>query len=164
MFVFRKIWRALFSWNTRFEIRPFALSPTIMQIKEPFGLITKVLIRSFWKIMHISLRKLSWRTPALREKCPYSKFFWSLFFCMRTEYGEIRSVSPYSVRMPQNTDHRNSEYGYFSRSVDHVIFQTPVSSANSRFILRHFWTYRYRFENLPISSSSYENKKSKISH
>ena len=26
-FVFRKIWRALFSWNTRFEIRPFALLP-----------------------------------------------------------------------------------------------------------------------------------------
>ena len=28
MFVFRKIWRALFSWNTRFEIWPFALLPT----------------------------------------------------------------------------------------------------------------------------------------
>ena len=28
MFVFRKIWRALFSRNTRFEIRPFALLPT----------------------------------------------------------------------------------------------------------------------------------------
>ena len=28
MFVFRKIWRALFSLNTRFEIRPFALLPT----------------------------------------------------------------------------------------------------------------------------------------
>ena len=28
MFVFRKIWHALFSWNTRFEIRPFALLPT----------------------------------------------------------------------------------------------------------------------------------------
>ena len=27
MFVFRKIWRALFSWNTRFEIRPFVLLP-----------------------------------------------------------------------------------------------------------------------------------------
>ena len=25
MFVFRKIWRALFSCNTRFETRPFAL-------------------------------------------------------------------------------------------------------------------------------------------
>ena len=28
MFVFRKIWRALFSCNTRFEIRIFALLPT----------------------------------------------------------------------------------------------------------------------------------------
>ena len=28
MFVFRKIWRALYSWNTRFEIRLFALLPT----------------------------------------------------------------------------------------------------------------------------------------
>ena len=27
MFVFGKIWRALFSWNTRFEIRPFTLLP-----------------------------------------------------------------------------------------------------------------------------------------
>ena len=29
MFVFRNIWRALFSWNTRFEICLFALLPTI---------------------------------------------------------------------------------------------------------------------------------------
>ena len=29
MFVFWKIWRALFSWDTRFEIRPFGLLPTI---------------------------------------------------------------------------------------------------------------------------------------
>ena len=29
MFVFRKIWRAFFSLNTRFEIRPFALLPTM---------------------------------------------------------------------------------------------------------------------------------------
>ena len=27
-FVFRKTWRALFSWNTRFRIRPFAILPT----------------------------------------------------------------------------------------------------------------------------------------
>ena len=31
MFVFRKIWRALFFWNPRFEIRPSALLPTIFQ-------------------------------------------------------------------------------------------------------------------------------------
>ena len=33
MFVFRKIWRALFSRNTRFEIRPFALLSTIWKTK-----------------------------------------------------------------------------------------------------------------------------------
>ena len=31
-------------------------------------------------------------------------FFWSVFSCIRTEYGEIRSISPYSVRMQENTD------------------------------------------------------------
>ena len=52
----------------------------------------------------------------LRRKCPYSEFFWSVFSRIRTEYGEIRSVSPYSVQMRENTDQKNSKYGYFSRS------------------------------------------------
>ena len=26
----------------------------------------------------------------LREKCPYSELFWSVFFHIRIEYGEIR--------------------------------------------------------------------------
>ena len=33
-------------------------------------------------------------------------FFWSVFFRIRTEYGEIRSISPYSVRMRENTDQK----------------------------------------------------------
>ena len=32
MFVFRKIWPTLFSWNTRFEIHTFALLPTIFEV------------------------------------------------------------------------------------------------------------------------------------
>ena len=48
---------------------------------------------------------------ALHEKCPYSEFFWPVFFRIWTEY------SPYSVRMRENTDQKNSEYGHFSRSV-----------------------------------------------
>ena len=54
---------------------------------------------------------------SLLEKCPYSEFSWSIFFRIRTEYGEIRSISPYLVRMRENTDRRNSEYGHFLRSV-----------------------------------------------
>ena len=33
----------------------------------------------------------------LHEKC--SEFYWSVFFSIRTEYGEILRISPYSVRM-----------------------------------------------------------------
>ena len=32
MIVFRKIWRALFFWNTRFDIHPFALLPTKLDV------------------------------------------------------------------------------------------------------------------------------------
>ena len=31
-------------------------------------------------------------------------FFWSVFYCISTEYGEIRSISRYSVRIRENTD------------------------------------------------------------
>ena len=33
-------------------------------------------------------------------------FFWSVFSRVRTEYGEILRISPYSVRMRENTDQK----------------------------------------------------------
>ena len=33
-------------------------------------------------------------------------FFWSVFSCIRTKYGKIPGISPYSVRMRENTDQR----------------------------------------------------------
>ena len=53
--------------------------------------------------------------PTLREKWAYSEFFWSLFSLIWTKYGELRSISLYSVRMRENTDQKNSEYRHFSR-------------------------------------------------
>ena len=63
MFVFRKIWRALLSWNTVFEIRPFVLLPTIYTMldslfhkRNPF--ITAVISGSiFKKILRLKLEK-----------------------------------------------------------------------------------------------------------
>ena len=55
----------------------------------------------------------------LRKKCPYSELFWSTFSRTRNEYGEIWSISPYSVQMRENSDQNNSEYGRFSRSEKH---------------------------------------------
>ena len=54
----------------------------------------------------------------LREKCPYLEFFRPAFFRIRTEYGQKRSISPYSVRILENRDQRNSEYEHFSHSVN----------------------------------------------
>ena len=54
--------------------------------------------------------------PSLRKKCPYSELFWSAFSRIRTEYGEIPRISPYSVRMRENADQNNPEYGHFLRS------------------------------------------------
>ena len=59
--------------------------------------------------------------PSLREKCPDSELFWSAFSRIWTEYGEIRSVSPYSVRMreiaDQNTPNTDTFYAVRSYGV-----------------------------------------------
>ena len=52
----------------------------------------------------------------LRKVCPYSKFLWSVFSRIRTEYGDIWSISPYSVQIGENTDQNDFEYGNFSPS------------------------------------------------
>ena len=54
---------------------------------------------------------------SLRKTCPYSELFWTAFPRIRTEYREMRSISPYSVWMRENADQNNSEYEHFSRSI-----------------------------------------------
>ena len=53
----------------------------------------------------------------LRKKCSYSELLWSTFSRIRIEYGDIRSISPYSVQMRENKGQNNSKYRHFSRSV-----------------------------------------------
>ena len=33
----------------------------------------------------------------LREMCPNTEILWSVFFRIRTDYGEIQNISPYLV-------------------------------------------------------------------
>ena len=54
---------------------------------------------------------------SLREKCLCSELFWSVFSRIRAEYGEILRISLYSVRMWENADQDDSEYGHFLGSV-----------------------------------------------
>ena len=68
------------------------------------------------------------KQPVLRKKYPYSELFGSIFSRIRTEYGGIRSISTYLVRMREITDHNNSEYGHFSRSL--LIYECVVWNVN----------------------------------
>ena len=52
----------------------------------------------------------------LSKKCSYSGFFWSVFSRIRDEYGEMPNISPHSIRMRENMDRKNVEFGQFSRS------------------------------------------------
>ena len=54
---------------------------------------------------------------ALRKKCPYSELFWSVISRIRTEYKEILRISPCSVRIRENTDQINPEYGHILHSL-----------------------------------------------
>ena len=62
-----------------------------------------------WTLGFKGLRKSL--TPS--KKCPYSEFFWSVFFRIYTEYEDLLFKYPYSVRMRENTDQKNSQYGHF---------------------------------------------------
>ena len=48
--------------------------------------------------------------------CSYSELFWTVFSGIQPENGVMQSISPYSVRMQENSDQKNSEYGHFSHS------------------------------------------------
>ena len=53
---------------------------------------------------------------SLREKCPCLELFWSVFYRIWIEYGEILRISSYSGPMRENRDQNNPEYGHFWRS------------------------------------------------
>ena len=43
---------------------------------------------------------------SLCKKCPNTELFWSVFSCIRTEYGDLQSKSAYSVRIQENMDQK----------------------------------------------------------
>ena len=64
-------------------------------LKSKFGVTSSLLMKS-----------------SLRKKCPFSELFWPAFsriFPYSDEYGEIRSISPYSVRMRENVGKTRSK-------------------------------------------------------
>ena len=87
-----------------------------------FDICTERGVLTWWRIQikgilyPFTIDKISWFfiKTSLREKRPYSEFFWSIF----SPYSDQirRDTSPYSVRMQEDMDQKNSEYGHLLRS------------------------------------------------
>ena len=67
-------------------------------------------------------------------------FFWSVFSRIRTEYGEKRSISPYSVRIRENSDQEKHRiWTLFTQWIKYIInlfstnFRTTWSCSRSSF-------------------------------
>ena len=72
--------------------------------------------------------------PSLRGNRPYSKFFWSVFSRIWTEYGEILRILPYLVRMLENTVQETLNTGTFhavltpllSKGIEKIVHEQPT--------------------------------------
>ena len=53
------------------------------------------------------------KSHTLRKKRLFLELLCFIFSRIRTEYGEIWSISPYYVKMRENADQNDSEYGQF---------------------------------------------------
>ena len=68
-----------------------------------FHCVKSVQIRSFSGLFFLYwywIRRFSGKTVHIWS------FFWSLFSCIRTEYGDLIGKSPYSVRIQENVDQK----------------------------------------------------------
>ena len=54
----------------------------------------------------ITSREKNSNNPHYFKTVQIRSFFWSVFFRIRTEYGKILRISPYSVRKRENTDRK----------------------------------------------------------
>ena len=115
-------WAVHFNWYWKFmhkirEIRKiYCLWGEIQVVYEQWKLVEKIPWRSlFWLESIILVHFTSTQTTALREKRPYSELCWSVFSCMR---------------MRENADQNNSEYGHFYA----VVTETESTICSSKYI------------------------------
>ena len=113
----------------------------------------------FWICQGSGFIKFLW--ISLRKERSYSELLWSTFSRIRTEYREIRSISPYSVQMWENADQNNSKYGHFLRCVylwfwicrgsDYAmvmnitgfrIYQGLEYASSSQYVITKFWIFQ----------------------
>ena len=109
-------------------------------------IMTKFFLENIWNLCS----NFFFLTLAPRKQCPYSELFWSILSGIQIQYGEIRSMSPYSVRMQKSTDQNDSEYGHFSRTIGKFCLFPVCSPTLLRFNFMEKYYANFTFLNLKI--------------
>ena len=79
-------------------------------------------------------------------------FFWSVFSCIRAEYGDIRSKSQYLVRIQENTDHKNSLFDTF-----HAVLVVVNIRTNLRLLAASLSKYVWIYIKLLLPGTDYSS-------
>ena len=121
------VWRST-KFTNIFQFRKFYFAKNLLPfdiwIKFSRNPSLRIIFKLSFSLKLSSLHTLQFRT--LHRKFPYLELFWFAVSCIRTEYGEILRISPYSVQMRENMDQNNSEYGHFSRNGKDFDLTQPI--------------------------------------
>ena len=100
-------------------------------------IIVAILVFKIYDYFDTKLQLRSWNA----EKVHWVKGvrIWSFLVRIshiRTKYGDILRINPYSARMRENTGQKNSEYGHFSRDGKVLMFLSDI------LLNIHCWLFR----------------------
>ena len=86
---------------------------------------------------------------SLREKCPNKKFFWSVFSCIRTEYGDL-------LRIQKNTDQKKLRiWTLFTQWANQLV--SNIVQRLSFMLLLYIWKICSQFHFIQIVTNAKEN-------
>ena len=94
------------------------------------------------------------------ENVQIQSFFWSVFSRIRTKYGEILCISPYSVRMWENTDlNKLRIWTHFAQCL--FLFTIGIFKGNVFFKLSLQASHslkKYRLQKIPENNWIFDHK------
>ena len=76
----------------------------LRQILNPLKLYATFSYQLVYKVLYIFY--IFMQDQHCVKSVQIQSFFWSVFSCIRTEYGDLLRKSPYSVRIQENTDQK----------------------------------------------------------
>ena len=91
-----------YEYNEKYFHAVLSLFPFPFNLPQSKAGAVKQIIHS---VKHHSVKRTSCNTHCVK-RVRIRRFFWFVSSHIRTEYGEIRSISPYLVRMRENADQK----------------------------------------------------------